>query len=79
MEQLLKNGVYLTTDKTLVEFSNGQWYQLQPVRTEYKRSEKLTEPPSLEERITATEHHLTIDGAIADAMTNPRSLYRVEG
>ncbi len=79
MEQLLKNGVYLTTKKTLVEFHDGQWYQLQPVRTEYKRSEKLAEPPNLEEMITTTEHHLTIDGVIADAMTNPRSLYRVEG
>ncbi|MEM6843559.1 MAG: hypothetical protein AAF632_15125 [Bacteroidota bacterium] len=77
MKQPLKNGVYLTTDKTLVEFFNGQWYQLQPVRTEYKRSEKLTELPNLEEMVTTTEHHLTIDGVIADAMTNPKSLYRI--
>ncbi|MEM9833109.1 MAG: hypothetical protein AAF944_20915 [Bacteroidota bacterium] len=79
MDQLLKNGVYLTTNKTLVEFLDGQWYQLEPVRTEYKRGERLAESPNLEEMITATEHHLTIDGVIADAMTNPKSLYRVEG
>ena len=79
MKHSLKNGVYLTTNKTLVEFSDGQWYQLEPVRTEYRRSVRLTELPSLEEMITETKHLLSIDGAIADAMTNPQSLYRMEG
>lgn len=79
MKQPLKNGVYLTTNKTLVEFSDGRWYQLEPVRTEYKRSERLPEPPSLEEMITETKHLLTIDGVMADAMTNPKSIFRLEG
>ncbi|MGD1889595.1 MAG: hypothetical protein ACFB15_03175 [Cyclobacteriaceae bacterium] len=76
MKEDLKNGVYLTTDKVLVEFANGQWYTLEPVRVEYKRSSKLSETPSLEEVVSEVDQYSMVDGALADSVTRSRSVYQ---
>jgi hypothetical protein len=76
MKENLKNGVYLTTDKTLVEFANGQWYTLEPVRVEYKRSSQLSETPSLEEVVSEVDQYAMVGGTTVDTIVRPRSVYQ---